>query len=286
MALLSDDQVRRYRRDGYVVAENAVAPDLLQALRGTVGGWVAEAASRRAGWGETRDGRARFDVADEASGAVLRRVNNPVEVSEPFREFAFDSSLADMVAELIGPNVKFHHSKINLKQPGSSVEVKFHQDFPYTPHSNPDLVTALVMLDDMDEENGCLMVVPGSHREGVHSLWHGGRFTGAVSDEVVHASRDRMVAITGRAGTVCLMNTMTLHGSAANRSQRPRTLFIPVYSAEDAAPLTPSPVPSEFEGRIVRGAATGRVRLEPMEFELPEIYTESSFFAVQTRKES
>lgn len=39
------------------------------------------------------------------------------------------------------------------------------------------------------------------------------------------------------------------------------------------------------EGRIVRGAATGRVRLEPMEFELQEIYTESSFFAVQTRRD-
>lgn len=39
------------------------------------------------------------------------------------------------------------------------------------------------------------------------------------------------------------------------------------------------------EGRIVRGAVTGRVRLEPMEFELPEIYTEFSFFAVQTRRD-
>jgi len=57
----------------------------------------------------------------------------------------------------------------------------------------------------------------------------------------------------------------------------------PVYSAADAVPLNPSPVSSEFEGRIVRGAAAGHVRLEPMEFEMPEIYTESSFFAVQTR---
>lgn len=60
----------------------------------------------------------------------------------------------------------------------------------------------------------------------------------------------------------------------------------PVYLAADAVPLVPLPVPSEFEGRIVRGAATGRARLESMEFELPEIYTENSFFAVLARQGS
>ena len=285
MSILTAAQIEKYWRDGFVAVEDVVDPDMLAALRESVDGWVAEAARHGQGWGTTRDGRDRFDVAVEDKGApILRRVNNPVEVSDDFRDIAFDSKITDMVTDLIGPDVKFHHSKINLKYPGSSVEVKFHQDFPYTPHSNPDLVAVLVMLDDMDEGNGCPKAVPGSHREGVFSLWQDGRFTGAVSAAVVEEYCDRAVPVTGKAGTVCLMNTLTLHGSGVNRSARPRTLFIPVYSAADAVPLSPSPVPSEFEGRIVRGAATGRVRLAPMEFELPEIYTESSFFAVQTRQ--
>ena len=73
-----------------------------------------------------------------------------------------DSAMTDMVAELIGPSVKLHHTKINAKQPGSATEVKWHQDFPFTPHSNSDLITALLMVDEVTPENGPLEVQPGS----------------------------------------------------------------------------------------------------------------------------
>ena len=62
-----------------------------------------------------------------------------------------DIRMTDMVADLIGPNVKFHHCKINLKLPGARTEVAYHQDFAYTPHTNDDIVTALLFLDDIDE---------------------------------------------------------------------------------------------------------------------------------------
>ena len=89
-------------------------------------------------------------------------------------------AMLDMVAELIGPNVKYHHCKINLKLPGSNTAVGYHQDFAYTPHTNDDIITALLMLDDVTEENGCLMVVPGSHRGPMYSLFDGATFTGFV----------------------------------------------------------------------------------------------------------
>ena len=92
--------------------------------------------------------------------------------------------MVDMVADLIGPDVKFHHCKINLKLPGSHTEVGYHQDFAYTPHTNDDVVTALLMLDDMTLENGCLQVVPGSHRGPVFSLFEGERFTGFIAPAV------------------------------------------------------------------------------------------------------
>ena len=114
----------------------------------------------------TTDGRARFDLAPEHTAEVpaLRRVNNPSEIDDVYMEVMRDSAMTDMVAALIGPNVKHHHCKINLKLPGTHTEVRYHQDFAYTPHTNDDVVTALLMLDDMTPENGCLMVVPGSHR--------------------------------------------------------------------------------------------------------------------------
>lgn len=285
MAVLDAGQIEQFRRDGFLVVESVLDEVSLQALDEVQRDWIVEAARRSASHGETADGRARFDVAtNDNRPAILRRVNNPVEISETYYKTAFDGVIPDMVAALIGPDVKYHHSKINLKQPGSSVAVRFHQDFPYTPHSNDDIVTALVMLDDMTQDNGCLIVVPGSHREEIHSLWHDGRFTGAVADSVVEANRHRMVPVTGAAGTVCLMHTRMLHGSGRNESDEPRSLFIPVYSAADAVPLAPSPVPSVYQGRIVRGNESRTARMAALVVELPQAYTESSFFGVQDRQ--
>ena len=105
--------------------------------------------------------------------ARLRRVNNPSEIDDIYMEAMRDSAMTDMVTDLIGPDVKYHHCKINLKLPGANTEVRYHQDFAYTPHTNDDVVTALLMVDDMTPENGCLMAVPGSHRGPMFSLFDG-----------------------------------------------------------------------------------------------------------------
>ena len=180
-------------------------------------------------------------------------MNNPSEVSPAYYDVINHAATVDMIADLIGPNVKFHHCKINLKLPGSQTQVDYHQDFAYTPHTNDDIITALLMLDDMTEENGCLMVVPGSHRGPMHSLFNGDTFTGKVDNTTDADAKAQQVPIYGRAGSVCLMHTRLLHGSESNRSQRSRGLYICVYSAADAFPIARNPMPSPQEGLIVRG---------------------------------
>jgi ectoine hydroxylase-related dioxygenase (phytanoyl-CoA dioxygenase family) len=285
-AHLSDDQVERFRRDGYLVVEDAVTRAQLAALQAQFDGWVEESRSHDDGYGETVDGRPRFDLeaGHTAERPALRRVNSPAEVSAAFDEAMRSSAMTDCIADLIGPNVKFHHSKINSKLPGAKTAVKYHQDFPFTPHSNDDIVTALLMVDEVTQENGPLEVVPGSHEGPIHGLWHDGVFTGAVAGGVERDAMAKSVACTGPAGAVCLMHTRLLHGSAPNRSQRPRTLFICVYSAEDAVPLAPNPVPSTQEGEIVRGRATGRIRCTANELQRPELPKQASFFFQQERR--
>ena len=123
-----------------------------------------------------------------------------------------NSRMTHCVSELIGPNVKFHHSKINSKLPGSRTEAKWHQDFLFTPHSNDDVITALLMLDDVTQENGPLEVVPGTHRGKLYELWHGGVFTGTVEDEVEAEFKSNARICCGSAGSACLMHTRLLHG--------------------------------------------------------------------------
>lgn len=281
--MLSEEQRAAFDRDGCIVVENVVEPALLAELRRDFANWVEESRSHAGAWGSTVDGRPRFDVepGHSADKPALRRVNSPCEVSDAYFRAMKESGVADVAAELVGPNLKFHHSKINSKLPGAATAVKWHQDFPFTPHTNDSIVTALLFVDEVTEENGPLEVVPGTHRGEIHSLWHGGRFTAAVADEVAEASQRRAVRVLGPAGACCFMHTRLLHGSAPNRSDRPRTLFISVYTAEDALPLSPNPLPSELEGLIVRGERIGRVRSIPFDIALPQKPASASFFNQQ-----
>ena len=281
--MLTDRQVAEFWRDGVVTVPDAVNPTQLAALRADLDGWVEERRSHEEPWGETLDGRPRFDVqpGHSATRPALRRVAAPSEVSNAHYEVMVDSAMVDMVTALIGPDVKVHHSKVNTKLPGSATEVEWHQDFPYTPHSNTDLVTALLMVDEVTEENGPLEVAPGSHDGPLHSLWHDGTFTGAIAPDVASGLRRDAVRCTGEAGSVCLMHTKLAHGSAPNRSDRPRTLFICVYAAGDALPCGPSPVPTVHQGLFVRGFDSGRVRSVPYEVDMPELPIGASFFSQQ-----
>jgi hypothetical protein len=73
--------------------------------------------------------------------------------------------MAAIAAQLIGGSgTRFHHSKINSKLPHTATQVKWHQDFLFTPHSNDDIITALLMVSDVTPENGPLNVVPGAIR--------------------------------------------------------------------------------------------------------------------------
>lgn len=285
MAVLSADQKELFWRDGYLVVENAVEPDVLAALKQDFSSWVEESRNHTKAYGETLDGRPRFDLepAHSAEKPGLRRVNAPIEVSKAYYDAMASSRMTDCVAELIGPNVKLHHTKINSKLPGGETQVKWHQDFPFTPHSNDDVITALLMVDEVTEENGPLEVVAGSHTGEIHGLWHDGVFTGSVADDVAASSQAAAHVCTGPAGSVCLMHTRLLHGSAPNRSQRPRTLFISVYSAEDAVAYTPNPVPTRYEGVVVRGEATNTVRSVPYKIELPQKPSTASFFDQQAK---
>jgi ectoine hydroxylase-related dioxygenase (phytanoyl-CoA dioxygenase family) len=284
---LSQEQIEQFWRDGYATIENAVTPVQLAALRRELAQWVEASRAETKPFGApTIDGRPRFDMGAEhtAERPALRRVNNPSDISPAYRDVMENSAIVDMVSDLIGPDVKFHHCKINVKLPGSNTEVGYHQDFPYTPHTNDDLVTALLMLDDMTPENGCLTVVPGSHRGPLYSLFENDLFVGSIDAKATARLKAGELQVTGKAGSVCLMHTRLVHGSDANRSTQNRGLYICVYSAADAFPLAANPLPNPNEGKVVRGQKSRQARLMDAVIELPAQAKVASFFATQGQK--
>ncbi len=283
MATLTQDQMDQFWRDGVLTVADAITPEELSALRETFNGWVQDSRAHSDDYGETLDGRARFDLepGHSADRPALRRIQSPEEISEAYATVMRGSRMVEYVADLIGPSLRFHHGKVNSKLPGAATKVKFHQDFTFQPMSNDDMITALLFVDDVTLENGPLEVVPGSHKGPLYSLWHNGIFTGAVADEVVEAHENAIVKCTGPAGSVCLMHASLLHGSAPNLSDTSRTLYIATYYAEDSVELSPNALPSTLTGALIRGEESGRVRCSAYEMEIPEVPKETSFFAQQ-----
>ena len=281
---LTDTQVTAFWRDGYVLMDGAVSTGQLAALRGAVAGWVEESRDHDGPWGTTMDGRGRFDVqpGHSAEYPALRRVASPQEVCDVHLRIMRDSLLVDAAAQLVGPDLVVNNVKTNCKQPGVGTTVRFHQDFAYEAHSNDDMLAALLFVDDVTLDNGPLEVVPGTHRGPIFDHWQDGVFTGTIADRDL-AGLGEPVACFGPAGSACLMHTRLVHGSAANLAEHPRTLAIFSYRSEDSRILHPNHLPSIYEGEVVRGVATGRVRTSSYEMALGEKPTTASFFDQQAQ---
>lgn len=280
--MLIQTQVDHFWEQGFVLAENGATPEQLQALSEQLNEWIEESRGHEENYGEMSDGKARFDLEAGhcAEHPKLRRVANPVDISAAYYEVLIDGVIPDMVADLIGQDVTFHHCKLNIKLPGMQTRVDFHQDHAYDPHTNDDMVTALLLLDDMSEENGCLWVVPGAHRER-YSHFQDGKFTGKVDPKLNPELERRSVPITGKAGDVCLMHTWMVHGGPPNLSDKPRRLLICDYPAADALPLTPPMVPSLYSHKVIRGKPAKVARMIQANLELRPQYEEDSFFELQ-----
>jgi phytanoyl-CoA hydroxylase len=286
MSTNNQQLVERFQEDGFVVLENALTDSQLSSLNSELSMWVEESRGNEKPYGKIMDGRPRFDLevdTHSSESPALRRITSPAEISQVCLDVVKDNKALDLVSEIFSPNIKHWTNKINLKLPGSGTEVKFHQDFPYEPHSNEDIMTVLFFLDDVTLENGPLEVVPGTHKGPLHSLWHDGIFTGAVSAEIEVECKTKAISCVGKAGTACLMHSKLLHGSKPNNSKSSRNLFIVSYTAEDAVKLTENPLPSELDGMVVRGKETGTVRCTSYSVELPEYPQQVSFFDQQSK---
>lgn len=283
--MLQHAQIEQFHRDGFLVVENVMPPETLKALRVQLEAWVEESRAYTHAYGETIDGRARFDidpVDHHVDHPALRRVSSPTEISKAYFDTALKSDMAHMAGQLIGASgTRFHHSKINAKLPHTATTVKWHQDFPFTPHTNDDMITALLMVGDVTAENGPLQVIPGSHQGELFDHWQDGQFTGKVEASIEAEHCQNYVSCTGPAGSVCFMHTRLLHASGANQTQLPRYLFITVYAAEDAVALSDNPLPSIHQGKLVYGVESGQVRMTTNQLKMPQKPKGASFFVQQ-----
>ncbi len=226
-----------------------------------------------------------LDTGHSADEPRLRRLSSPTDLHEAYWEFASRSPLVDVVADLIGPNVKFHHSKLNFKAARGGEEVKWHQDIQFWPHTNYDLLTVGVFLEDVEPGMGEVGFVPGSHDGPLFDLYDGDAWIGALAGaDVSRAGVENAVYPTGPAGTITVHNCRTVHGSAPNRSDRARPLLLQTYAPADAFSYTDLVRLSPHGEELIRGEPARWARHDPRPCLMPPSGPYRPIFAVQQRE--
>ena len=227
-----------------------------------------------------------LDTGHSADEPRLRRLSSPTDLHETYWEFASQSAIIDVAVDLLGPDVKFHHSKLNFKAPHGGEEVKWHQDIQFWPHTNYDLLTIGVFLEDVEPGMGEVGFVPGSHDGPLYDLYDGDRWVGALGDDdVARAGVERAEYPTGPAGTITVHSCRTVHGSAVNRSDRARPLLLQTYAAADALSYTDLVRRSPHGEELIRGSPPRWARHDPRPCLLPPSGPYRPIFAAQQRED-
>lgn len=207
---------------------------------------------------------------EPGNSGMARRIWSPTKQHAAFEQAAAHPRLLDLIEQLIGPDILFHYSKLHLKAPKVGSVVDWHQDFAYYPHTNTDLVTALIYLDDTTVENSCLQAIPGSHRHGLADHYIDGHFRGKVTG-ADGPDPALAIPIEAPAGSVIFTHCLLLHYSSPNHSDRFRRAFLPAYRAADAYPIYFGPHASHNEPGVtlLRGNVSDTARVEPGAWRLP-----------------
>jgi ectoine hydroxylase-related dioxygenase (phytanoyl-CoA dioxygenase family) len=277
--MLSLAQIASYRDQGYLVVPDVLDAPTLDTVRAEMAR-ILEGARAVTAHTDMYD----LEPGHRADDPRVRRVKTPHRFFPIFERLMRHPTLVAILGDLLGPAVRLHGSKINLKSPRYGSPVEWHQDWAFYPHTNDDLLAVGVMLDDCTSDNGPLMVVPGSHRGPTFDHHADGHFCGAIDPAAIRDEIARAVPLTGRAGAMSFHHVRLVHGSAQNVSSLPRTLLLYEYGAADAWPLMGVSDLADFDARLITGEPTieARVMTAPVRMPLPPARHQGSIYENQT----
>jgi phytanoyl-CoA hydroxylase len=263
--MISDQDVARYQRDGYLVVPDVLTADEVAQLQRVTEEFVQ--ASRK-----VSDHTDVFDLEPGHSAAQprLRRIKTPHLQHPLYASMVRHPRIVAVLQRLWGPNVRFDLSKLNLKAAGFGSPVEWHQDWAFYPHTNDDLAAVGIMVDDFTEDNGSMLVIPGSHTGPIYDHHAKGHFVGGIDPATSGIDFSKAVMCTGRAGSITVHHARLLHGSSANVSGKPRRFLLHQYRAADAWPLIHPPTAWEpWTAQLVSGSDTLEPRMTAVPVRLP-----------------
>lgn len=267
--VLSTSQIESYEKDGYLVLEGVLPAEVLADIRSEIARFEEEARGMTAS-----NDRLELEDGHSANDPRVRRIRLPHMISEVVRDLMYTDHILAPARDLIGPDLRLHTTKLNMKSPENGAAIEWHQDYAFYPHTNDDIMAIGVVIDEMQSENGPLMVYPGSHRGPVYDHHVNGVFAGGFIPEEVGLNHNDAVELTGPAGSISIHHGRIVHGSAMNTSDRSRRILFYELMAADAFPIFGSLTKwdgiEDYDTRMLCGSPTLTPRLKDIPIRIPQ----------------
>src|ERR1700694_5080730 len=185
--MISETDVQTYQRDGVIVVPEVLGGDTLAQVRSVIAELVAGAA-------KTLEHTDVYDLepGHTAESPRVRRVQTPDKGQALLNDIVRSPAVLDILKKLIGPGLRLHGSKLNMKSARYGSPVEWHQDWAFYPHTNDAVLAIAVLLDDCDLANGPMLVTPGTHKREVWNH-HGdnGCFAGLIDPDTIKSEIER-----------------------------------------------------------------------------------------------
>ena len=273
--MLNAEQIAFYHDKGFLTVENVLTSAEVAELRRVTNKFVDKSRAVSA-----NDEVFDLEPNHSPDNPRLRRLKNPILHHPLYDQMLRHEAILTMVEQLIGPGLRTNGTKLNMKPPSHGSAVEWHQDWAFYPHTNDDLLAVGIAIDDMTEENGCMLMAPGSHKGTLFSHHQQGLFVGAVTEP--DFAPDDIESITVKAGGISIHHARTLHASTPNHSSQPRRLLLFQYCSLDSWPLLGASF-EDYRASIIRGQPSLRPRMEtaPVIIPLPTPERAGSIFEIQ-----
>jgi len=239
---LTDEELKRYREDGFFTRLAVFGGDDLERLRDAAERIVERVAHVAEASAETYtiDGNRYAEIPHSTVQFEHREGSRTIRVIEPFHHLdpvfealVGDARIVDPICGLLGEeSAALWTDKINLKRPREGSAFRWHQDSPYWRHvcrHCDRLPNVMIALDDADERNGCFRVIRGSHRQGFLPGIQDETRLGPLFTDPRCFDESQQVAIEVPAGSLVFFDSHTVHGSRPNLSDANRRAMVLTY---------------------------------------------------------
>jgi phytanoyl-CoA hydroxylase len=250
---LSPEQVTLFQDQGFFIVEDFFTQDEVVAVRDEITAIINRYPDVPDELVQIEPTVLKGEFEPESVEFGVRKLFRMTRHNDFFKKMAFHPKMVSMAAELFGPDISLFQSMLLMKPPHFGGEKVWHQDNAYFRLEPNNIFGFWIACDDATISNGCMHVIPGSHRSGIGN--HGG-----VKDDyglIAGPPSKEIVSCEMKSGSALIFHGELCHFTPANNTNHRRRALQYHYASTHCHSSADSPFPPFTEEVIVSGTGVG-----------------------------